>query len=87
MVDIHAQNRDGGKPRTFWPYLHFSVVDTVLYVDQRVFAFWDRQEDDWYLHDDGRHWAKVVIAPLVPGNTRQSRRQRSKKKPGFMRGD
>jgi hypothetical protein len=28
-----------------------------------VFAFVDRSIGDWYCHDDGRHWAVLVVTP------------------------
>jgi hypothetical protein len=38
------------------PYLSFSVVNGTAYVDQRIFAFLDVQQDDWYITDLGEHW-------------------------------
>lgn len=65
-VDIQCQTDKGQPSRVFGPYLHFSVVDTILYVEQRVFAMFDRQTDDWYIHDDGRHYPKVIVRPVRP---------------------
>ena len=65
-VDIQGENQGGEKSRVFGPYLHFSVVDTILYVEQRVFALFDRQTEDWYIHDDGRHWERIIVKPVRP---------------------
>jgi hypothetical protein len=53
---------DGGAHRC-GPYAHFSCVDGVAYAEQRVFAFYDEQRKDWYSHDNGRHWRRIVITP------------------------
>ncbi|HET7366122.1 MAG TPA: hypothetical protein VFJ70_21310, partial [Burkholderiales bacterium] len=37
------------------PYQRLSVFDGVAYVDGRVFAFMDVQQQDWYVHDAGAH--------------------------------
>ncbi len=43
------------------PYLHFSCVDGVSYVEQRVFGFWDLQHRDWYIVDLGLHWKSLKL--------------------------
>jgi hypothetical protein len=49
--------------RAFGPYRHLSGVDGVIYAEQRVFAFYDEQQKDWYAFEDGRHWRHIVITP------------------------
>ena len=51
--------------RTLGPYLHFSTVDGVAYVEQRVFAFWDLQHRDWYLVDLGRHCKSLRLCRVA----------------------
>jgi len=46
---------------TLGPYLHFSCVDGVSYVERRVFGFWDLQLRDWYVVDLGRHWKTLRL--------------------------
>ena len=52
----------GGKQVTLGPYLRLSMFDGVAYVDGRVFAFTDIQQQDWYMHDVGEHWRAMRIA-------------------------
>jgi hypothetical protein len=42
--------------RTFGPFTSFSCVDGVAYTENRVFAFVDNEQGDWYCVEDGRHW-------------------------------
>lgn len=44
------------------PYQHFSTFDGVLYVENRVFGFWDAQHKDWYIVDAGEHWKELFIS-------------------------
>ncbi|HET7366289.1 MAG TPA: hypothetical protein VFJ70_22145 [Burkholderiales bacterium] len=44
------------------PYQRLSVFDGVAYVDGRVFAFMDVQQQDWYVHDAGAHWPAMRIS-------------------------
>lgn len=59
-VDLQLRS-NGEKSRQFGPYRHFSCVDGVAYVEQRIFAFYDSENRDWYVFDDGKHWKTVVI--------------------------
>ena len=54
---------DAGSSRPFGPYRHLSGVDGVLYAEQRVLAFYDEQQKDWYAFEDGRHWRCITITP------------------------
>ena len=47
--------------KTYGPYKDLSAVNGVLYVEARVFAFWDGQRKSWYAFEDGRHWHTVVL--------------------------
>jgi hypothetical protein len=51
-----------GKAQTLGPYLRLSMFDGVAYVDERVFAFTDIQQHDWYMHDIGAHWPAMRIS-------------------------
>jgi hypothetical protein len=53
----------GLKPddRVLGPYQDFAMFDGVGYVENRVFAFTDLQQQDWYVHDVGRHWPCIRI--------------------------
>jgi len=55
-----------GEASALGPYLHFSTIDGVAYVEQRVFAFWDLQHRDWYLVDVGRHWKSLTLSRAGP---------------------
>jgi hypothetical protein len=59
-VDLHLRT-NSDTSRTFGPYAHFSCMDGVVYVEQRIFAFYDEQNRDWYVFDDGRHWKALLI--------------------------
>ena len=60
-VRLHLQRIDGKASKTYGPYESFSFVDGIAYVERKVFAFADRTIGDWYCHDDGRHYAIMVI--------------------------
>ena len=51
-----------GKTLTLGPYQRFSMFDGVGYVDRRVFAFTDVQQQDWYVHDAGVHCPAITIS-------------------------
>lgn len=40
-----------------------SFVDGICFANRAVFAFVDRSLGDWYCHDDGRHWAVMILSP------------------------
>ena len=42
--------------RVFGPFTSFSCVDGVAYTENRVFAFVDNEQADWYCLEDGHHW-------------------------------
>jgi hypothetical protein len=48
--------------RCLGPYLRFAMHDGVLYVEDRVFGFWDVQHRDWYIVDIGAHWKELRIS-------------------------
>jgi hypothetical protein len=47
--------------KPYGPYKELSAVNGVLYVEARVFAFWDAQQKSWYAFEDGRHWRMMVV--------------------------
>lgn len=62
-AQIRLERLDGSRSKTYGPFNSISFVDGVAYADRAVFAFVDRSIGDWYCHDDGRHWAVMVISP------------------------
>jgi hypothetical protein len=52
----------GEKAQTLGPYQRLSMFDGVAYVDGRVFAFTDVQQQDWYVHDAGAHWPAMRVS-------------------------
>ena len=64
-VSVTFRSAAGGS-RTFGPYRHFSCVDGIAYAEQRVFAFYDEQQKDWYAFEDGRHWPTFVLTLARP---------------------
>ena len=44
------------------PYQKFSTFDGVGYVEERVFAFWDVTQRDWYVLDAAAHWRELKIS-------------------------
>lgn len=59
-VRLRLQGVDGAS-KTYGPYESLSFVDGIAYVERKVFAFADRAIGDWYCHDDGRHYAIMLI--------------------------
>ena len=43
------------------PYLTLSLVNGVMYVDQRIFGFFDSEHDDWFVTDLGKHWKRLAV--------------------------
>jgi hypothetical protein len=60
-VDVHFVDAHGTRSRVLGPHLKFSVMDGVAYAGGHVFAFSDRQNQDWYSLELGRHFAKMVL--------------------------
>lgn len=54
----HLQSRD------FGPFEHFSSIDGVAYAARRIFAFCDRQLQDWYSYELGSHWKTLIVEPV-----------------------
>ncbi len=50
---------DGPQEQHLGPYLTLSMLNGVLYVDQRIFGFFDAGHDDWYITDLGQHWKSL----------------------------
>ena len=60
-VDAYFVDADGERSRILGPYTKFRVIDGVAYAADHVFAFSDRENQDWYSLDLGKHWKKMVI--------------------------
>jgi hypothetical protein len=43
---------------------HLSSVNGVAYIDRRILAFVDRQQNDWYLVREGVHKLVLTITPV-----------------------
>jgi hypothetical protein len=59
-VQVWFETREG-RSRGLGPFREFSSLDGVTYVNGRILAFFDRQNDDWYSYDLGNHWKACVI--------------------------
>ena len=42
---------------------HFSCLNGVAYIDRRILAFVDREQNDWYFLREGLHHPSFVIEP------------------------
>lgn len=62
-LTVQLRRLDGSTSKVYGPFQTLSFVDGVAYADRAVFAFVDRSIGDWYCHDDGRHWAALIITP------------------------
>jgi hypothetical protein len=62
-VMVHFQRNDGSVSKSYGPFSVFSAVNGVAFKERSVFAFVDREMNDWYCHDDGHHWPLMVIEP------------------------
>jgi hypothetical protein len=60
---VRLRRLDGGASSSYGPFDSVSFVDGIAYADRGVFAFVDRSIGDWYCHEDGRHWAVMVLSP------------------------
>ena len=54
--------RSSNEERCLGPYMKFAMHDGVLYVDDRVFGFWDVPHRDWYIVDIAAHWKELRIS-------------------------
>ena len=43
------------------PYRRVSAVDGVLYIEENILAFYDGQNDDWYLFPESKHWRVIRV--------------------------
>ena len=41
------------------------MVDGIAYAGDHVFAFSERENQDWYSLALGRHWKKMVVVPAA----------------------
>ena len=60
-VAVHFERKDGARSRAFGPYGAFRLMDGIAYENERVFASFDRQHEDWYSHTLGIHWAMMAV--------------------------
>jgi len=44
------------------PYEKLAMYNGVAYVEDRVFAFTDLQQNDWYAMSAGQHWPAIRVA-------------------------
>ena len=63
-INLHLTRVDGKLSDQHGPFQSFSCMDGVAYADHELFAFADRSIGDWYCHEDGRHWAIIVVEPV-----------------------
>lgn len=62
-VTLRLKRLDGSLSKDYGPFDVVSFIDGVCYANRAVFAFMDRSLGDWYCHDDGRHWAVMILSP------------------------
>ncbi len=55
--------------RRFGPFDRFSAVDGVAYTDDRVFAYVDAGDGDWFCYEDGRRWRIMVLTDAAGGGS------------------
>lgn len=63
-VEVHFQKGEE-RSKVFGPYNTFSLMDGVAYASGHVFAFFDREQGNWYSSILGTHWRKMTIAPSM----------------------
>jgi hypothetical protein len=66
-VDVRFEGREGERSKGFGPYSTFTLMDGVAYASGHVFAFFDRERDDWYSSALGNHWMKMAVIVAAPG--------------------
>lgn len=49
-VSVQFAQGNGPGSRALGPYNAFHLLDGVAYAEGRVFAFFDKQQQDWYSH-------------------------------------
>ena len=63
-LNPRSASREGfeGAPSTTG---HLSSVNGIAYIDRRIFAVVERQNDDWYLLREGVHQAVLCVHPVT----------------------
>ena len=64
-VYVQLFAKQGSSSARLGPFGHLSFVDGVCYADREVFAVADRVSHDWYHLGTERHWAAMVLTPVV----------------------
>ena len=62
-LKVRLERLDGSTSKEYGPFDIVSFADGIAYANRAVFAFVDRSIGDWYCHDDGRHWAVMILSP------------------------
>ena len=60
-VDVHFERKDGERSKALGPYSAFHLMDGVAYADDRVFACFDKEHEDWYSLTLGHHWPTMAV--------------------------
>jgi hypothetical protein len=64
-VNIHFARGDGAGSRALGPYEEFNLLDGIAYADGHVFAFFDKERQDWYSRPLGGHWSTMIVSGAV----------------------
>jgi len=67
-VSVQFAQGNGPGSRALGPYNAFHLLDGVAYAEGRVFAFFDKQQQDWYSHSLGNHWSTMIVTPPENGS-------------------
>jgi hypothetical protein len=60
-VNAHFERKNGERSKPFGPYASFRLMDGVAYASGHVFAFFDKQQHDWYSLALGHHWRAMIL--------------------------
>ena len=64
-VNVQFARGDGPGSRSLGPYHEFNLLDGVAYADGHVFAFFDKERQDWYSRPLGGHWSTMIVSGAV----------------------
>ena len=60
-VAARFERKPGERSKALGPYDTFHLLDGVAYASGRVFACFDKQNDDWYALPLGSHWPAMTV--------------------------
>ena len=51
--------------KTYGPFLCFSSLNGLKFVDHRLFCLYDESTKDWYGYQSGEHWGELIVVPVT----------------------